>query len=106
VIPELVGCFERTVAFMEELVADLSDQDMVLQPPGVSNHATWTLGHVIYSFQAMAGELGVKPWLPGDWESEFGYGTSPLPVASQHSSKAALLGALADASHRLRTALL
>jgi uncharacterized damage-inducible protein DinB len=105
-IPELVGCFERTVAFLRDVVADLSDEDIVLQPPGVPNHAAWTLGHVIHSCEAMAGELGVEPWLPRDWESQFGYGSSPTSVVSQYPSKAALLGALAEASHRLRMALL
>ena len=105
-IPELIGCFERTVAFMQESVADLSDEDLVLQPPGVPNHAAWTLGHVIYSCQAMAGELGVDTWLPREWESRFGYGSSPMVIVSQHPCKAELLGALADASDRLRTALL
>jgi len=104
-IPELVGCFERTLAFIRESVADLSDEDIVLQPPGVPNHAAWTLGHVIYSCQGMAGELGVEPWLPKEWESRFGYGSSPAAVVSQRPSKAALLAALEEASHRLRTAL-
>ena len=105
-ILELVGCFERTVAFMHQSVADLSDEDLVLQPPGVPNHAAWTLGHVVHSCQAMAGELGVEPWLPGDWDSRFGYGSSPTAVDSQYPSKAALLMGLGDASQRLRTALL
>jgi uncharacterized damage-inducible protein DinB len=105
-VPELVSCFRRTLAFMQDVVADLSDEDMVLQPPGVPNHAAWTLGHVIHSCQAMAGELGVQPWLPSDWELRFGYGSSPSPVASPQSSKQVLLAALAEAGHRLQTALL
>jgi uncharacterized damage-inducible protein DinB len=105
-IPELAACLERTVAFMRQSVADLSDEDIVAQPPGVPNHAAWTLGHVIHSCQAMAGELGVEPWLPPHWESQFGYGSSPAAVSSRHPSKAALLAALAEASDRLRIALL
>lgn len=31
-IPELVGCFERTVAFLQASVADLSDEDIVGRP--------------------------------------------------------------------------
>jgi hypothetical protein len=105
-VPELVSCFEHTVAFMQESVADLSDEDIVLQPLGVPNHAEWTLGHVIYSCQAIGGEIGVEPWLPREWESQFGYGSSPAAVISQHPGKAALLAALGEASRRLRTALL
>ena len=104
-IPELVACFDRTVAYMHESVADLSDDDIVLQPAGVPNHAAWTLGHVIHSCQAIAAELGVEPWLPDDWESRFGYGSSPTAVVSQYPSKVALLAALGEASRRLQTAL-
>ena len=99
-IPELVACFDRTVAFLHESVADLSDDDLVLQPPGVPNHAAWTLGHVIHSCQAMAGELGVEPWLPPDWESRFGYGSSPADLVTQHPSSTESLTALREASHR------
>jgi uncharacterized damage-inducible protein DinB len=105
-IPELTSCLERSVAFLRDSVADLSDADLVLQPPGVPNHAAWTLGHIIHSCQAMAGELAVKPWLPGDWESRFGYGSSPTGVAAQYPSKEALLAALAEAGRRLQNALL
>lgn len=106
-ILELVSCLDRSVAFMRELVADLSDEEMILQPAGVPNHAVWTLGHVIHSCQAIAGELGVSPWLPDDWESHFGYGSSPAEVlSSQHSCKPVLVAALSDASDRLRSALL
>jgi uncharacterized damage-inducible protein DinB len=104
-VPELVACLERTVAFLRDSVADLSEEEIVLQPPGVPNHAAWTLGHVIHSFHALAGELGVEPWLPGDWESQFGYGSSPAALISKHPGKAALLAAMEEASHRLRTAL-
>jgi len=107
VIVELVSCFDRTTAYIRELVADLRDEEMILQPPGVPNHAAWTLGHVIHSCQAIAGELGVSPWLSDDWESFFGYGSSPHDAAgSAYSSRDVLAAYLADASDRLRAALL
>ena len=106
-IPELVGSFDRSLAFMRGLIADLSDEEMVLQPPGAPNHAAWTIGHVIHSCQAIAGELGVVPWLPGDWDARFGYGSAPAAAAdSGGCRKAALLAALADAAERLRAVLL
>jgi len=106
-IPELVGSFDRSLAFMQGLIADLSDEELVLQPPGAPNHAAWTLGHVIHSCQAIAGELGVVPWLPDDWEARFGYGSAPAAAADSGSScKAALLAALVDAATRLRAVLL
>ena len=105
-VPELVACFDRSLAYVRELVADLTDEEMVLQPPGVPNHGAWTLGHMIFSCEQMARELGVESWLSGDWESQFGYGSSPGPMTSICSTKSSALAALEDAAQRLRVALL
>ncbi len=105
-IHELVSTLDRTLKFMQEQVADLSDEEMVRQPEGAPNHAAWTLGHIVHSCEAMANELGVEGWLPADWESNFGYGSSPESVDSHHATKAILLASLQDAGTRLRAALL
>ncbi len=111
-VPELVSCLERTMVFMRGAVDDLSDEELLLQPAGVPNHAAWTLGHVIHSWQAMACELGVEPWLSQDWEVRFAYGTipaagsAPAVDTSTYSRKDELLTALADAGDRLRAAIL
>ncbi len=106
-IAELVSSFDRSLSFMRDLVADLSDEEMVRQPSGVPNHGAWTLGHVIYSCQAMAAELGVPPWLPDDWESRYGSGTVPrVAQEGERFRKTALVATLEDAAARLRAALL
>jgi uncharacterized damage-inducible protein DinB len=105
-LSELIGCFDRSVSYLRDCMADLSDEELVRQPAGVPNHAAWTLGHIIHSCEALAGELGVAPWLPGDWESRFGYGSSPTAAVAEYPSKAELLAMLAEASGRLREALL
>ena len=105
-VPELVHTLEATVKFMEELVADLSAQQMVEQPTGVPNHGMWTLGHVIHSCQGIAVELGATHWLPDDWESVFGYGSTPLSDVQGYPTKPELLTLLADATSRLRQTLL
>ena len=104
-LPQLVASFDHAVAFIEDQVADLSDEELRLQPPGAPNHAAWTVGHVVHSCQEIAGEIGVERWLPGDWEARFGYGSMPAPDGSTAVSKAALLAALHDARDRLRVAL-
>lgn len=100
-IDELIHTFEATVRFMEQSVADLSDEEMVEQPSGVPNHGTWTLGHIIFSCQGMATELGAAPWLPDDWESVFGYGSTPRSQVQRYPQKAQLQTLLADATTRL-----
>lgn len=104
-IDELIHTFEATVRFMERSVDDLSDGEMVAQPSGVPNHATWTLGHIIVSCQGMAKELGAAPWLPEDWEAVFGYGSTPRPEGHQYPGKAQLKTLLADAMARLSTTI-
>ncbi len=100
-IDELIHTFEATIGFMEQSVDDLSDEEMVARPSGVPNHAAWTLGHIIFSCQGMATELGAAPWLPDDWESVFGYGSTPRSEQQQYPTKAQFQTYLADATTRL-----
>ena len=78
---------------------------MVEQPPGVPNHAAWTLGHIIYSCQGVAAELGAEQWLPDHWEADFGYGSTPSPDLARYPNKSEMLKILADAASRLRQTL-
>ncbi len=105
-ITELVHTFESTLKFVEQSVADLSEQQMVEQPTGVPNHGTWTLGHIIYSCQGIAAELDAEPWLPDDWESVFGYDSTPSSDLSRYLKKPEMLTLLADAASRLRQTIL
>ena len=105
-ITELVHTFEYTVRFVEQSVADLSEEQMVEQPTGAPNHATWTLGHIIYACEAMAAELGAEHRLPDDWESTFGYGSTPSSDLSRYPKKSEMLTLLADAAGRLSQTLL
>jgi uncharacterized damage-inducible protein DinB len=63
-IDELLNTLEYTVGFMVRSVDDLSEEEMVFQPPGVPNHATWTLGHLLLQVVVAhtayhAGQLGM-----------------------------------------------
>jgi hypothetical protein len=105
-VDELIHTLESTMNFIKQLVADLSEQQMVEQPTGVPNHATWTLGHIIFSCQGIAIELGEKEWLPADWESAFGYGSIPHPNLRRYPKKSELLSILGEAQNRLSQSLL
>lgn len=100
-VDELIHVFEATVRFMARSVDDVTDEEMVEQPPGVPNHAAWTLGHIIISCQGMATELGAMPWLPDNWESVFGYGSTPRSEEQGYPEKAQLQSLLADSATRL-----
>jgi hypothetical protein len=105
VIDEMAHALASTARFLAQSTEDLTDEEMVEQPSGVPNHASWTLGHVIFSCQEMAVELGVARWLPDDWESVFGFGSTPYSEGNRYPKKAELLALLADATTRLKHAL-
>ncbi len=102
---EMVRVFEYAIQFVEQSVEDLTEEEMVGQPPGVPNHATWTLGHLIYCCQGMATEIGGGAWLPDDWESKFGYGSTPSGRQEEYLSKGEMLALLDEAKGRLRETL-
>jgi hypothetical protein len=104
-IPELTETFDRSIAFLRQAVVSLSDEEMVRQPPGVPNHAAWTLGHVIHSCEQLGAEVGVPSWLPSDWAGRFGTGSTPVSSAEAYPSREALVAALEDAAGRVRAAL-
>jgi hypothetical protein len=87
--------------YLHRLVADLDEQQMVRQPSGIVNHPAWVIGHLIYSCQAIGGEVGLPPWLTEDWTRCFGTGSAPIADPSAYPTKAELLHALDDARTRL-----
>jgi DinB superfamily len=103
---ELVQALEYSLGYIERSVADLSSAELVAQPPGVPNHAMWTLGHVIRSCELVAGELGARPWLPDGWRETFGYGSRPSSDASRYPQKEKMIALLSESKRRLRETLL
>ena len=104
-INEVLGIFEVSLAFVKASVADLSDAQMLEQPPDAPNHALWTLGHLAHSCEGIAVELGVNPWLPEDWEALFGFGSVPRTDADSYPTKDEMLALLDESSSRLADAL-
>ena len=100
----LVG-FELTTRYCLRMVEGLCEEDFCRQPPGITNHAAWLLGHLCYSFQAIGGEIGLAPWLPEDWGKTFGTGSVPNHTATDYPSGASLVNAFEDAAEKLWTAI-
>ncbi|HUT93799.1 MAG TPA: DinB family protein [Thermoguttaceae bacterium] len=104
-IPEITHSFAMTLDFLRRLVADVDDGMMTAQAGDVVNHPAWTIGHLVYSCQGMAGELGVPGWLPEDWAARFGTGSTPLADRAAYPSKRELLDRLQEGQRRLVEAL-
>ena len=100
-VEEVLNSFRLTLEYLRRLVDDVPDADFTLQPSGVVNHPAWVCGHLIYSCEAIGGELGLAPWLGADWKGRFGTGSAPSSDRSAYPSKTELLAALADAQSRV-----
>ena len=89
-------------------VADVPDERLAEQPPGVPNHAAWTLGHLVYSCQLIGGEMGLQTWLDGQWNwpALFGGGSVPVATRDTYPAKPELVSAINDGLSRLTARLI
>jgi len=102
---EVLNSYALLLALLRRMVADLDSDQMVAQPGGVVNHPAWTIGHLVYSSEAIGEEFGLSPWLPDGWDQQFGTGSTPVTDVTAYPDKAALLKALDDGQARLAAAL-
>jgi len=104
-IPEILNSYDLHLEFLRRLVSDLGDDQLVCQPEHMPNHPAWTIGHLVYSCQAIGGELGIPAWLPDDWGERFGTGSDPVADVTKYPDKETLLRTLDDGKARLTSAL-
>ena len=97
--------FAYCLDYLREQVADVSETDMLAQPNGIKNHPAWVIGHLTYSCQLLGGEIGLPPWLPDEWGTQFGTGSVPTGDPGVYEPKAAGLARLADAQSRITTTI-
>jgi hypothetical protein len=104
-IAEVFNSYALTLEYLRRLVADVPGEDLARQPNGVANHPAWVIGHLVYSCEAIGGELGLAAWLQDDWSRRFGTGSIPIADRTAYPSKEELLLALSDAETRVSNRL-
>jgi hypothetical protein len=100
-IDEIANSYSLVVNDLRQLIGDIPEEQMTEQFGGAANHATWTIGHLIHSAQAIGIEMGLSPWLPAWWEIKFGTGSIPCAAKEEYPSKSELLASLQDAQARI-----
>jgi hypothetical protein len=100
-IAEITNSYSLALDYLRRLVADVPEEMWARQAGGVVNHPAWVVGHLVYSAQAIGGEMGLAPWLAADWADRFGTGSVPLPERERYPSSADLLAARAEAQRRV-----
>jgi hypothetical protein len=106
VIGAILKSYSLSLSYLRQLVDDVPDDMFTAQLAGAINHPAWVTGHLIYSAEAIGGEIGLTPWLPSDWAARFGTGSIPVSDRQAYPSKDILLGSLTDAEQRIRNRLM
>ena len=97
--------FGFNLNYTNMLMADVPDERMAEQPPGVANHAAWNLGHIIHSL-GFAGQLaGAGPDPTPLADDLYGMGSAPSHDRSKYPSKDELLAQLTATHEQLTPAL-
>ena len=101
-----LNSYALALEYGRTLLVDLDDGQMVAQPLGGVNRPAWIVGHLIYSCQMIGVEMGLSPWLPGDWEQRFVAGSPVAADTGRYPGRDELLAMFSDATDRVRERLI
>ena len=97
----LLKSYAYTTRWVIDGVADVREPDRARSFPGIPNHPAWTVGHLVFSAQAIGGELDLPEWLDATWRTRFGPGSSPTAEAAAYPPLAELAAELSAAARRV-----
>ena len=90
-IRHLLFVYDMNLKRAEQLVDDLTDEQMAAQPAGAINHPAWTLCHLGATSDTLAGMLGLPSTFPEAWRKAAPMGEVPSGNAADFPGKAELL---------------
>ena len=104
--PRVVGGLdglEVSRGFLLALLKGLSDGQMLVRSCAGGNHATWIVGHIAATDDAVLVDLAGRPSaLPGSWEGRFGIGSQPSDDPAYYPPRDELMGVLKERRETLR----
>ncbi|HMO85471.1 MAG TPA: DinB family protein [Lacipirellulaceae bacterium] len=103
----IVYAWDNQLAYMLALLADLSDEQMVLRPDGAMNHPAWILGHLGLYHPVVVDLLAGRPVADAKDDPTFGFaGPGPVDDPAVYGSKAAMAERFAAGHEQVAQALL
>jgi len=82
-----------------KLVADLSDDQLAIQPAPKMNHAAWVLGHLLvvdYGFRKLVTGEAAPEWVTDEVTALYGNKSEPVADKSKYKPKAFYLEKMAE----------
>ena len=106
-VESIVYAWDNQLHYAMALLADLSDEHMVLRPGANMNHPAWILGHVCLYHPATIDLLAGDPLDDPKHDRLFGFaGQGPLPTLSVYGDKASIVARFAKGHEQVAQALL
>lgn len=104
-VEHLIHTYEFNLEHIKKIVADVSDEQMTLQPNGLVNHPAWTLGHLASTSDMLAKTLSLESTFPEEWKEACKTGGTPSGDAAVFASKEQLLAELSNQHARVAEAV-
>jgi uncharacterized damage-inducible protein DinB len=102
---KLVTLYRFNLAYCERLVADVTEEEIDVQPTVDVNTPAWLLGHLAICTDYALKQFGLPTRLPKRWHVAFGPGSQPKPRETSSPSKEELLAALREGHAAVEAAL-
>ena len=83
----VIHSFNYSLDYLVEQLADVSEAAMTVQPGGLLNHPSWTIGHLTFVLHMIGGVVGVRSCLPETFPRLFGPGSTPENDRGSYDSK-------------------
>lgn len=87
------------------MAADISEDQMTVQPAPGMNHPAWILGHLAVTTDSAVRIVGGATVCPEDWRAKYGPGSTVVADRNAYPSKAELLAAFEAAHARVMEAM-
>ncbi|MBY0585755.1 DinB family protein [bacterium] len=89
-----INVYMFLLGYLQQTVADVSEEELDQQPVGSGNPPRWILGHLAVCCDYALKQMGGSPICPREWHVSFGPGSTPGAEGSAKPSKEELLATL------------
>ena len=106
-VGSIVYALDNQLNYALALVADVTEQQMVLRPGKAMNHPAWILGHASLYHPIVVKLLAGEPFADAKDDVKFGFsGQGPLDDRGAYDDKETIVSRFADGHERVAQALL
>jgi len=89
-LESFLATIHHTRSMTLKLVADLSDDQLTVQPAPKTNHPAWVLGHLLqvdHAFLSLITGQPMPAWIDDTWKAIYGAKSEPVADKSKYKPK-------------------